>query len=88
MRLEQVELAAPRSALEDLRRFYGQELGLAARLQAGPSLVVELKAFTMGPTARMVGVRVMGWGATAARMAELEASFTLAVERLATRLSS
>ena len=43
MRLEQVELAAPRSALEDLRRFYGQELGLAARLQAGPSLVVQLR---------------------------------------------
>jgi extradiol dioxygenase family protein len=42
VRLEQVDLAAPLSALDELRSFYGRQLGLATRVGSGPSLAVQV----------------------------------------------
>jgi uncharacterized protein YndB with AHSA1/START domain len=52
------------------------------------SMVLELKAFNMGPETRVVAVRATGWGVPEERMTELERELETALERLATALRS
>ena len=49
---------------------------------------LELKAFPMGPTQKMVGIRGFFWGREAARVKEVESQMAPAVERLVAVLST